>query len=588
MQQRERELLILSHAAARIHGAESMPEIFDIALEEILGGLELKAAWIFVGTVEEKKLRLAASRGVSPIYLERVRTHGLDACLCPEVFWTGHRMQARNTTHCPRMPDIVTGLDAPVAHACIPLQFDELTRGVLNVAARPGQVFSEEELRFLDTLGYQISLAVGRARHREAEYLRNQEARAMAAVTRAVGGSLEPAAVLAAVASTARDVLGAARVYVFLGDDPRDMRVAHMSGGDLPGIAAGQALDLVALGWRVSAQALADRELQRIDDRDRDGRVQRSAPIWDDARSALMAPLIAHEHALGVLVVTRPEPHAWTDEQVEVAEALAAQAAIALENARLYDGVRRALQDAHDARERVIQSEKMAVLGTFASGLAHEVRNPLNSMALQLSILERRIGRLEAPRSTEMSEITGIIRDEIRRLDALVGDFLMFSRSNRMHFREASLESLVDEVVTLLAPEARKNAVSVRRRSSGEPIPELLLDVEKIKQVLLNLVRNAMEAMPEGGTVTLETSRADGRARVVVEDTGPGLPPDLDIFQIFVTTKAKGTGLGLSIVQQIVLQHGGEITAASPPGQGARFEVSLPLVPHERKEGMPS
>ena len=232
----------------------------------------------------------------------------------------------------------------------------------------------------------------------------------------------------------------------------------------------------------------------------------------------------------------------------------------------------------------------MAVLGTFAAGLAHEVRNPLNSMALQLSILERRIGRLEPDRSREMSEIAGVIREEIRRLDGLVGDFLMFSRTSQMHFRAASLEFLVDEVVTLVHPEARKSGVSVRRQSLGDPIPELRMDVEKMKQAVLNLVRNAMEAMPEGGTVTVETGCVDGRARVVVQDTGPGLPPGLDIFQIFVTTKAKGTGLGLSIVQQIVMQHVGEITAGSEPGKGARFEISLPLPrePETGKEAMPS
>ena len=87
-------------------------------------------------------------RRLSPAYLEEVRTHGLGECLCPEVFWTGHRMQARNTTQCPRMPDIVAGLKAPVAHACIPLKFEGATKGVLNVAARPGELFSEEELRF--------------------------------------------------------------------------------------------------------------------------------------------------------------------------------------------------------------------------------------------------------------------------------------------------------------------------------------------------------------------------------------------------------------------------------------------------------
>src|SRR6185436_1523273 len=107
-------------------------------------------------------------------------------------FETGHRMQARNTLQCPRMPHIVKALDAPVAHACTPLKIGGETRGVLNVAARPQEVFSEEELRFLDTLGHQIGLAVERARHREAEQLRNQEARAMAAISKADGGSLEP------------------------------------------------------------------------------------------------------------------------------------------------------------------------------------------------------------------------------------------------------------------------------------------------------------------------------------------------------------------------------------------------------------
>ena len=160
-----------------------------------------------MGTDEERKLHLAASRGVSQRYLDEVRTEGLGECLCPEVFWSGHRMQARNTTQCPRMPDIIEGLSAPVAHACIPLRFDKTTRGVLNVAARPGELFTEDELRFLETLGHQIGLAVERARHLDAERVRNQEARAMAAVSKAVGGALDVEAVLRAVAETARELV---------------------------------------------------------------------------------------------------------------------------------------------------------------------------------------------------------------------------------------------------------------------------------------------------------------------------------------------------------------------------------------------
>jgi signal transduction histidine kinase len=408
IRERELELTVLSQVAARVHGSEDPDAILNIALEEILQRLGLDAAWIFVGDEQERKLRLAASRGVSPAYLEEIRTQGLGECLCPEVFWSGHRMQARNTTQCPRMPDIVQGLKAPVAHACIPLKFEGTTKGVLNVAARPGQQFSEEELRFLETLGHQVGLAVERARHRAAEAA---------------------------------------------------------------------------------------------------------------------------------------------------------------------------------AQELLVRKEKMAVLGTFASGLAHEVRNPLNSIALQTSVLERRIAKLrEGETAREMRELTESIREEIQRLNGLVGDFLLFSRADRIQYRPASLESLLDEVIRLLTHEAEASGVTLQRKAVGMRVPSFPMDAEKMKQVVINLVRNAIEAMPSGGTVTVESGLVDGKARLTVCDTGEGLPKGVDVFQVFVTTKPKGTGLGLSIVQQIVAQHSGEISATSPPEGGACFRVTLPVPPAAKGE----
>jgi signal transduction histidine kinase len=414
IRQRERELAILSEVAGRVHGAEEVQKILDIALEEILDQMELKAAWIFVGDDSDKKLQLAASRGVSPQYLEDVRNHGLGECLCPEVFWSGHRMQARNTTQCPRMPDIVDGLREPVAHACIPMKFEGATKGVLNVAALPGEQFTEEQLRFLETLGHQVGLAVERARHREAA-------------------------------------------------------------------------------------------------------------------------------------------------------------------ARLYEEARRAYQELKDAQKRILSTEKMAVLGTFASGLAHEVRNPLNSIGLQLSLLERRIVRVDESVGREMKDLTRIIHEEVQRLNGLVEDFLLFSRADRLEHRPGDLPALVDEVVQLLAPEASALGVKVRRFRIGRKAPRLDMDAEKMKQVVINLLRNAFEAMPNGGEVQVETGIVDGKARLVVRDTGPGLPEGVDVFELFFTTKPKGTGLGLPIVQQIVLQHGGEIAARSEPGKGATFTISLPM-----------
>jgi len=135
----------------------------------------------------------------------------------------------------------------------------------------------------------------------------------------------------------------------------------------------------------------------------------------------------------------------------------------------------------------------------------------------------------------------------------------------------------VDEVARLLRPEARAAGVTLRRQRIGDAIPDLRVDSEKMKQVAINLVQNAIEAMPGGGVVTVESGLVEGRALMLVRDSGPGLPEGLDVFQLFVTTKARGTGLGLSIAQQIVLEHGGEIAAASEPGKGATFTVSLPV-----------
>jgi signal transduction histidine kinase len=576
---RQRELKILSEVASKVHAEDEVQAILDIALEEILGRLGLDAAWIFVGDDVDRKLHLAASKGVSPVYLDEIARDGLQDCLCPEVFWSGHRMQARNTTQCPRMPTIVPGLTESVAHACIPLRFEKGSRGVLNVANRPGTLFSDDELHFLETLGHQVGLAVERARHLNAERARNQEARAMAAITRAIGGSLDIPSILRAVVKTALELLSAERAYILLGSDPGKITVAQLGGATHPELREGDVLDLVALGARMHLRCLADGTTVRFND-PADPRVNHELAGRWGTHSALLVPFVAHDKTLGLLAVTGMETRRWSDEHVDVAEALAAQAAVAVENARLYEEARAALHELRDAQARIIHSEKMAVLGTFAAGLAHEVRNPLNSISLQLSVLERRFRRLDAERAGEMGEVVDVIREEIHRLEVLVEDFLLFSRTDRIQYRPARLEDIVGEVLKLMSLEARTASVNVRHQADGA-LPRMRMDAEKMKQVVINLVRNAVEAMPRGGTVEIRTGMSGGRAQLVVSDTGPGLPAGVDVFQLFVTTKPKGTGLGLSIVQQIVLQHGGEIFAGRAPEGGAQFTIVMPALPAE-------
>jgi signal transduction histidine kinase len=577
VRERERELSVLADLSVRLHGQEDVQAILDGALACLIEGLGLRSGWIFLEDDKGSRLRLAAHRGVSRAYLEAIRAGGLGDCLCREVFASGHGGQARNTTDCPRMPTIAADLEQSVAHACVPLAFNGPSRGVLNIAAPPGVVFSPSELRFLETVGRQVCLAVEGAGHLKAQRLYNQEARALAALNKGIGESLDPDAVLEAVGRTALEILKVDRVHILLGSDPRQLTVAHLAGLPHPELTRGQILDLTALGESLHRSALEGQVRLQTEDWAADPRVNKDiAQRWGGA-AAVILPLVARKATLGLLVLTSAAPSQWTEDQLDVAEALASQASVALENARLYDKARRAYRELNEAQARIIQSEKMAVVGTFASGLAHEVRNPLNSIALQLSILERRVAPLPAGVAGEIKDLIGVIREEVMRLDNLVGDFLQFSRSNRVQYRPTSLDALLDEVMRLLRPEARVARVALRRGRFGEPIPDLRVDPEKIKQVAINLVQNAIEAQPDGGAVDVESGFVDGRAVMVVRDAGPGLPEGLDVFQLFVTTKAQGTGLGLSIAQQIVLEHGGEIAASSDPGRGSAFTVSLPV-----------
>lgn len=578
---RERELGILAQVVARIHGEDDPQRILEIALDEILATMNLRAAWVFMGDENERRLHLAAARGVSERYLEEVRTNGLGECLCPEVFWSGHRMQARNTLQCPRMPDLIDGLARPIPHACVPLKLEGTSRGVLNVAARPDESFSDEELRFLETVGHQVCLAIERARHLRAERRHNQEAHAMAAVSRATGGSLDVNEVLHAVGESARELVGAERALIFLGSDPRHTKVAYLSGQPHPELQVGATIDLEQRGSKLLRRAIEEGAAYRVDDCLNDELANPElARAWG-INSILVLPLKGRGRTFGVLALTRSSPGSWGAGQFDLAEALSAQASVALENARLYEEARHSFDELREAQRRIIQSEKMAVLGTFASGLAHEVRNPLNSIALQLSILERRLSSLEAGVAERVRQVVDIIREEIRRLDALVGEFLLFSRTSRLQYQSTDLDALVEDIHGLLRPEAQAQGVALHHTRAAGERPVLPLDAEKMKQVIINLVRNAIEAMPEGGEVTVDTGLADARAHVVVRDTGPGLPEGLDVFQLFVSTKPHGTGLGLSIAQQIVHAHGGELLAESRPARGTIFTVSLPLTAAE-------
>jgi PAS domain S-box-containing protein len=227
-----------------------------------------------------------------------------------------------------------------------------------------------------------------------------------------------------------------------------------------------------------------------------------------------------------------------------------------------------------DLERRARQNERLASAGALAAGLAHEIRNPLNGAGLHVEVLGRALARArDVPPAA--FEATNVLRAEIRRLGSLVSDFLEVARPKPLTRVECDVNEIAQAVGALLAPEAHSRKVVLH----VEPFPfpaAATLDSERIKQVLVNLVRNGLEAVSDGGQVCVRVRRLPRDVEIDVADDGPGIAdPHAPIFDAFYTTKDRGTGLGLSIVQRIVSDHGGDVVFASQPGS-TTFTVRLP------------
>ncbi len=319
------------------------------------------------------------------------------------------------------------------------------------------------------------------------------------------------------------------------------------------------------------------RQLEQTENR----RAREEAKRLSDLKTALKqmnagitVPLMGGDRVIGFFNLWDERvPEAYASNEIAAILEIAERIATVVENSKLY--------------ERMKERDRLAALGEMAAGLAHEIRNPLGAIKGAAQFL--------SPQNLppETSEFLGVIVEEVNRLNTVVSQFLDYSRPLKQNFAPTDLDDVVNRTVKLLSNDIPAH-ITVKLELA-EKLPKVQADAEQLKQVLINLVQNAVQAMPSGGVLALSTrapdevpawrfSGAEG-VELRVRDTGGGIPDDArqHIFVPFYTTKEKGTGLGLAICQRIVKSHGGAISVTSKVGEGTEFVIRLPAIPEPRE-----
>jgi signal transduction histidine kinase len=330
----------------------------------------------------------------------------------------------------------------------------------------------------------------------------------------------------------------------------------------------------------VASRAVLEKKLLYVGDTAKEKRIDREFVRRLGIKSCAIAPLMARERVVGVVIVDNAlSGKPISKEDLRFLQLFTNQAGMAIENSILYNQIEDANRSLREARERLVQGERLSTIGEMAASIAHEVKGPLVSIGGFARRLEKKLP-VESP---EYDHAATIVR-EVKRLEKLLTDILSFARKTTICYATCTINDIIEESLAIIALSLEEGGITVIKHYPRQTIA-LLGDSQQLKQVFLNLFVNAQEAMKQGGVlrIAVAPARMNSRSAVSIKiaDTGGGVPLEAlsSIFNSFFTTKEAGTGLGLPIANRIVTNHGGKIQFANKPGSGAEFNVILPLNP---------
>jgi len=455
---------------------------------------------------------------------------------------------------------------------CLPLNARGQVLGVLSLWLAATPRIADEDIRLLTSVCDQISLAIESAQLNEEARHRANELASLNKSIQAMVSTLDFESVLKLVIGEVRTLLDTEGASVLLRDPVSDDLVFTAVAGPGSEQLVGQRIPIKSgiAGW-----VMREREPVLVDDAQSDPRFFGAIDVATGltTRSVVAVPLRYKGAIWGVVEAINGARGKFGERDREMLESLAGSAAIAIENARLFQAERELHRLVDQSRLQLAQTEKMAAMGRLAASLAHEINNPLQAIYNCLHMLLH--FDLEVQ---DRQEYLQTATEEVERLGGIVTRTLDFARRPPQEMKPADLNEIIAKVLTLANKYFQHCHIKLEQELSLH-LPPILATADELSQVLLNLILNAVDAMPEGGTLRVTSWPAeDRRVAVALSDTGRGIPPEhlQRIFEPFFSTKNNGTGLGLAISYSIVQRHGGEIKVESQVKEGTTFTVWLP------------
>lgn len=490
--------------------------------------------------------------------------------------WSGLPFEVRG------YPD--TRLLCTEGESCIivPLQFQQQVIGAFYLAGseleKTGETSRQDLIQIMD----QTAIAIEHARLYQLEQERSRALAAISEAGREIAASLDLQRTLELVMTKAAATLPMDAGALFVFDDTDQLYRVAIS-HNLPPEQVDKitfAFDEGVPGWVVT-----HRKPLIIDDAPADDRVHPHV-VEVGVQSVMSIPLITRERSVGVLnLFSKTGTSAFDDQALRLAQVYADQAAVFIENAGLVEELRQAAADLEarveqrtlelrESQAQVIRAEKMAAVGRLAASVAHEVNNPLQAITLHLQLFA------EEGLSQAGDAQLAIVQQELARIAGIVQRLLEFQRPKDGRRSTQEVAVLLDDVLALAGKQLQRSGVDVTCEIVAGLTPVMAVG-DQLKQVFLNLVLNAVEAMPGGGELTIHGWGSNGLVLVSIADSGKGIAPEdmAQLFEPFFSTKHTGSGLGLAVSQEIITHHGGTITAANQSNGGAIFTITLPAQP---------